>query len=227
MNDTINTVSTTRWARGGKRLFDVAAALLLLVAVSPLLVVAALLVKLTSRGPVFFSQDRAGRDGAIFRPLKLRTMRGGRRPDPEELVPLDHPEITTVGRWVRRFKMDELPQLWSVLIGDMSLVGPRPTLPDQVAGYDAFRRQRLLLRPGLTGLAQVNGNAAMSWDERILYDVAYVRRCRALLDFGILLRTLGVVLLGEASMTRPFHSTTYARYVTPPGDYPVSCEPPS
>lgn len=207
-------------------MFEVVAALALLVAVSPFFALAAILVKLTSRGPVFFSQDRAGWNGVIFRPLKLRTMRGGRKPDPKELVPLDHPEITTVGRWLRRFKMDELPQLWSVVIGDMSLVGPRPTLPDQVEAYDAFRRQRLQLRPGLSGLAQVNGNSGTSWDERILYDVAYVRRCSALLDLGILIRTVAVVLLGETRMTRPFYSTKYARYVSPPDDYPRSFPPP-
>ena len=94
-----------------------------------------------------------------------------RTPDPKELVPLSHPEITPVGRLVRRLKIDELPQLVNVLKGEMSLVGPRPTLPDQVAAYDDFRRQRLLVRPGITGLAQVNSNASVPWDERILFDV--------------------------------------------------------
>ena len=119
-------------------------------------------------------------------------MRGGRTPDPKELVPLDHPEITSAGRLLRRLKIDELPQLINVLKGEMSLVGPRPTLPDQVAAYDDFRRQRLLARPGITGLAQVNGNATVPWDERILSDIAYVRLCSFTMDLGILLRTVWV-----------------------------------
>ena len=163
----------------------------------------------------------------IFQLCKFRTMLGGRIPDPKELVPLDHPEITRIGRFLRRTKLDELPQLWNVLRGEMSLVGPRPTLPDQAAAYDEFRRQRLLMRPGITGLAQVYGHAAMSWDERILYDIAYVRRCGFMMDLGILCRTLWVVLAGEGRTTRPFASTRYARSVDVPDGYPVSARPKS
>ncbi|MGD2108599.1 MAG: sugar transferase [Phycisphaerae bacterium] len=215
-------VSTTLWARFGKRAFDLVAAGMLLIVLSPVLVLAAVGVKLSGPGSLFFTQDRAGRTGSIFRVLKFRTMRGGRRPDPNELVPLDHPEITRIGRVWRRFKIDELPQLFNVLRGEMSLIGPRPTLPDQAAAYDAFRRQRLLVRPGVTGLAQVNGNTSISWDERILFDIAYVRRCGLLMDVGILLRTVLVVLGGEGRTTRAFASTRYSRHVTPPEGYPVS-----
>jgi lipopolysaccharide/colanic/teichoic acid biosynthesis glycosyltransferase len=98
----------------------------------------------------------------------------------------------------------------------MSLVGPRPTLLDQVAGYDDFRRQRLLARPGITGLAQVYGNSLVSWDERILYDIAYVRRCSLLLDLRILLRTPLVILLGEQSTTQPFAQSRFRQFVEPP-----------
>ena len=212
-------VSDGAWARGGKRAFDLVAAAILLVVLSPVLLAAAALVKLTSRGPVFFVQERAGKNGKIFRLPKFRTMKGGRTPDPKELVPLDHPEITRVGRWLRRSKIDELPQLLCVVTGRMSLVGPRPTLPDQVAAYDAFRRRRLLVRPGITGLAQVNGNTIMSWDERILYDVVYVKRCGLLLDCVIFARTFRSVILGESATARPFAATKYARYVTPPADF--------
>ncbi len=163
-------VSNTLWARGGKRVFDVVAGSVLLVLLSPVFLLAGLLVKLTSRGALLFVQERAGKDGAIFRMVKFRTMRGDRKPDPKELVPLDHPEITRVGRFLRRSKIDELPQLVLVLTGEMSLVGPRPTLPDQVAAYDDFRRRRLLVRPGITGLAQTLGNALTPWDQRILFD---------------------------------------------------------
>jgi len=212
-------VSTTFWAKRGKRVFDVGAGLALLILLSPLLAIISLLIKLTSPGPVFFRQDRAGWKGAIIRPIKFRTMRGDRRPDPKELVPLGHPDITKVGLILRRFKLDELPQLINVLRGEMSLVGPRPTLPDQVAAYDEFRRQRLLVRPGLTGLAQVYSSAAATWEERILYDIAYVRRCSFSLDLSILARTALTMFLGEERTRRPFQTTRFVRYVDSPPDF--------
>lgn len=202
-------VSTSWWLRGPKRVFDVVVTSLIVVVLSPVLLIAAGLIKATSRGPVFFVQERGGREGRPFAVYKFRTMSGARKPDPNELVPLDHPEITRVGWWLRRFKIDELPQLFNVLKGDMSLVGPRPTLMDQIEAYDDFQRQRLLVRPGITGLAQTHGNTMMSWDERILYDVAYVRRCGLFLDLYILIRTVLVVILGETAMTRPFAKTRY------------------
>ena len=184
---------------------------MLIALLSPVLVAAGLAVKLTSPGPVFFSQDRTGKDGRIIRPLKFRTMRGNRRPDPKELVPLHHPEVTLIGRWLRRFKIDELPQLFNVLSGDMSLVGPRPTLPDQTEKYTAFQWRRQLVRPGLAGLAQVNSSAARSWQERIEYDVYYVSHHGFRMDMGILLKTVAVVLLGEERFARPFDSSPYGR----------------
>ena len=219
MSDKEPTVSTTWWACWGKRMFDATASAVLLIALSPVLALFAILVKGTSPGPVLFRQKRAGTGGRIFRPLKFRTMRGDRKPDAKELVPLDHPEITTFGRFLRRYKLDELPQLVNVFKGEMSLVGPRPTLPDQVAAYNDFRRQRLLLRPGITGLAQVYSGAMMSWDERILYDIAYVRRCGLGLDLQILWRTGFVMILGEARTARPFDSTPFSAYVDPPARY--------
>lgn len=202
--------SSSLWARYFKRPCDLLAAIVLITAASPLLLVCAALIKATSRGPVFFTQVRSGRNGVEFRPYKFRTMRGGRRPDPKELVPLDHPDITLVGRFLRRLKLDELPQLFNVVTGEMSLVGPRPTLPDQVAAYDAFQRRRILIRPGLTGLAQVNSSAASPWEERILYDIFYVERHGLAMDAGILLKTAPVMLLGERRFARPFAESPYA-----------------
>ncbi len=227
MTDRIGVLSRTLWARGGNRAFDVVVGVVLIVLTTPIWLAAGALVKSTSKGPVFFSQDRSGKDGVIFRPRKFRTMRGGRLPDAKELVPLDHPEITPVGRWLRRLKIDEMPQLLDVLTGEMSLVGPRPTLPDQVAAYDDFRRQRLLLRPGLSGLAQVHCPASRTWDERILYDVAYVRRCSLLLDMYILLRTVLVIVLGEERTARPFPQTRFAKHVTIPPDFDLESATPS
>ena len=203
--------STTRWARGGKRAFELLIALFGLVVLAPVMLLTALAVKLTSRGPLLFAQTRVGKDGQEFRLCKFRSMRGGRTPDPEEIVPLSHPEITAVGRVIRRLKLDEWPQLVGVVRGEMSLVGPRPTLPDQVARYDEVQRRRLLVRPGLTGLAQVNGNTLIDWDERIRYDVYYVQHVGLGLDFGILCRTVAVLLLGDQRFARPFHESPFAR----------------
>jgi len=204
-------MSRTLWARGGKRAFDLIAGLLLILLFSPLLLVAVLAIKLTSRGPVFFRHVRIGRDGLPFGPYKFRTMLHGRKSDAVELVPLDHPEITPVGRFLRRVKLDELPQLLNVVRGQMSLVGPRPDLPEHVEEYTPFKRQRLAVRPGLTGLAQVNGSSTIPWDERIRYDVYYIEHCGLWMDAGILLKTIGVILFGESRYRRAFEETPYFR----------------
>ena len=209
-------VSRTIWARGPKRVCDLLLGLLGVVLLSPILLAATLLIRLSSPGPVFFMQVRTGRDGREFQPYKFRTMREGRVPDPDELVPLDHPEITAAGRILRRLKIDELPQILNVVKGDMSLIGPRPTLPQQTREYDDFKKQRLLVRPGVTGLAQVNGNATISWDERIRYDVHYVRHHGFWMD--VISRHIGLrpavgldvgVLRGEQRFARPFEQSPY------------------
>lgn len=193
-----------------KRFGDVLVSFLLIVLLSPIWLAAALAIKLTSPGPVLFSQPRGGRGGVPFLSYKFRTMTAGHRHDPKEIVPLSHPNITPVGRWLRRLKIDELPQLWNVLKGDMSLVGPRPTIMEQVLAYDEFQRRRLEVRPGITGLAQVNGNAEISWDERIKYDVYYVDHMSLALDLSILAKTLLIVVMGEARFVRPFEKSPYA-----------------
>ena len=204
-------VSPTIWAKCGKRPVEFILALGALVLLSPVLFVSALLMKVTSPGPVFFMQVRTGRDGREFRPYKLRTMVATRRPDPEEIITAEHPDVTAVGRVLRRLKIDELPQLLNVVRGEMSLVGPRPTLPEQTREYDDFQWQRLLVRPGLTGLAQVNGSTAISWEERIRYDVYYVRHHGFVMDAGIVLKTVAVILLGEERLARRFEASPYAR----------------
>ncbi len=205
----------TFWVRHGKRLADVLVGVLMLLIVSPLLLLAGAAIKLTSPGPVFFRQTRGGRNSKPFTVTKFRTMRSDRTPDPKEIVPLDHSEITRVGRLLRRFKIDELPQLFNVIRGDMSIVGPRPTLLDQIAAYDSHRRQRLLVKPGLTGLAQVYSSASSSWDERISYDIAYVRLCSPFLDFCILLRTVLVICLGEKRTSCNYAESRFAQIVPP------------
>lgn len=180
----------------GKRLLDLSVSVPALLAVAPLFAVIAVAIKLTSRGPVFFVQERLGRDGRTFRTFKFRTMTDRQRTSHQEIFGKSD-EVTAVGFWLRRFKLDELPQLWNIVNGDMSLVGPRPALPAQLAEYTDLARQRLLARPGLTGLAQVHGNIHLSWPERWVYDAEYVARVSFALDAWIVARTVAVVVLGE------------------------------
>ncbi|HSG14596.1 MAG TPA: sugar transferase [Gaiellaceae bacterium] len=172
------------------RLADVTIAGVSLVLASPLLALAALAAKLEDRGPVLYRQTRVGKDGEDFELLKLRTMVvGAERMGKGFAVDQGDERITRVGRFLRRTSMDELPQLLNVLRGDMSVIGPRPTLRYQVEQYDDHQRRRLEVRPGLTGWAQVNGRATLPWSERIELDVWYVNHRSPRLDLEILLRT--------------------------------------
>ena len=194
-----------RAARRAKRLFDVVVTTGLLLAVAPMFVFIALSIKLHDGGPIFFRQTRTGRDGAEFKCLKFRTMvidaearladlhaeqgfRGG-------LFKMkDDPRVTRPGSWLRRFSLDELPQLTNVLRGDMSLVGPRPPLPTEVAEYDRVTRRRLRVRPGMTGLWQVSGRSDLSWSEAVRLDLYYVDNWSMLQDLSILAKTFGAVV---------------------------------
>lgn len=172
------------------RVADVAVAGLGLAVASPFLAAAAIAIKLEDGGPVLYRQVRVGRDGVDFELLKLRTMvEGAERRGAGYAVDRGDPRITRVGRILRRTSIDELPQLWNVIRGDMSIIGPRPTLRYQVERYDARQRRRLDVLPGLTGWAQVHGRAALSWAERIELDVWYVEHRSPRVDLAILLRT--------------------------------------
>ncbi len=179
-----------------KSTLDFLMSLLCLLLASPLLLLAMVSIKLTSSGPIFFSQQRLGRNGVTFKLLKFRTMTHKKREVVGEVL-AGNPEVTLMGRPLRRFKIDELPQLLNVLRGDMSFVGPRPAMPEQLAEYDETSKQRLLVRPGLTGLSQVNGNIYLTWPERWKLDVEYVYNLSLGWDIRILLKTILVVLLGE------------------------------
>jgi lipopolysaccharide/colanic/teichoic acid biosynthesis glycosyltransferase len=169
---------------------DVAVAGLGLALASPLLAASALAVKLTDGGPVLFRQQRVGLDGRDFELLKLRTMVvGAEGRGAGDAVDRGDPRITRVGRLLRRTSIDELPQLWNVLRGDMSVIGPRPTLRYQVEQYAEHQRRRLDVRPGLTGWAQIHGRASLPWAERIELDVWYVEHRSPWVDLRILLRT--------------------------------------
>ena len=172
------------------RAADVAIAGSALVLASPLLAVAALAVKLEDGGPVLYRQTRVGRDGADFELLKLRTMVvGAERMGAGLSVNRGDTRITRVGRVLRKLSLDELPQLWNVVRGEMSVIGPRPTLRYQVDQYDEHQRHRLDVRPGITGWAQVNGRAELPWADRIELDVWYVEHRSPGLDLRILART--------------------------------------
>jgi lipopolysaccharide/colanic/teichoic acid biosynthesis glycosyltransferase len=175
----------------------VAVAGLGLVCVSPLLGLAALAIKLEDGGPVLYRQERVGHDGVDFELLKLRTMVvGAERLGAGWAVEAGDTRITRVGRVLRRLSLDELPQLWNVVRGDMSLIGPRPTLRYLVERYTPRQLRRLEVRPGITGWAQVQGRAALPWDERIELDVWYVEHRSAWVDLQILARTPLALLTG-------------------------------
>jgi exopolysaccharide biosynthesis polyprenyl glycosylphosphotransferase len=191
-----------------KRLIDVAGSAFLLVVLSPLLALIALLVKLDSGGPVFFWQERVGLHGRTFEVVKFRSMVAGAEEQQEDLAhrnqikgqafKLDRdPRTTRVGRFLRRASLDELPQLWNVLLGHMSLVGPRPPLPSEVADYDAWHRRRLSMKPGMTGLWQVGARREPEFDRWVEKDLEYIDQWSLWLDFKIIARTLPAMLTGE------------------------------
>jgi exopolysaccharide biosynthesis polyprenyl glycosylphosphotransferase len=188
-----------------KEMVDRLGSLLLLGLFGPVLLSVALLVRVTSRGPVLFRQVRVGRDGREFRIFKFRSMYVDAEARLAELRHLnehdgvlfkirDDPRVTPVGRWLRRFSLDELPQLLNVLAGRMSLVGPRPPLPEEVAAYAADVRRRLAVKPGMTGLWQVSGRSDLSWEEAVRLDLRYVENWSLSLDLVILLRTMTAVV---------------------------------
>jgi lipopolysaccharide/colanic/teichoic acid biosynthesis glycosyltransferase len=200
-------------ALAAKRVLDVMVSLALLLLAVPLLLLAMIATCLETPGSPLFLQERVGRDGRSFRIVKLRTMftdnddsdhqayvaammqgTADRHSGLFKLV--DDPRITRVGRVLRRLSIDEVPQAWNVLMGDMSLVGPRPALPREVEMYSAAARRRLQVKPGLTGLWQVSGRSALSFDEMVELDVSYLESWTPLLELSILARTPWVVLTG-------------------------------
>jgi exopolysaccharide biosynthesis polyprenyl glycosylphosphotransferase len=185
--------------------FDIVMSALLLLLLSPLLVGISIAVRLTSPGPVLYRQRRIGLRGKPFTMLKFRTMRTGTDRDVDALRAAhrvddvmfklrDDPRITRVGRWLRRFSLDELPQLFNVIKGDMSLVGPRPPLPEEVARYEDWHFDRLEVPPGITGLWQISGRADLTFDECVQLDVFYIENWSLTYELFILGKTIPVLL---------------------------------
>ena len=180
------------------RVLDVIIAAALLVLTAPLLALAALAIRLESRGPVFYRQLRVGKDGQPFELWKLRTMVPGAESMGAGIYVIEgDPRITRTGRLLRRFSLDELPNLVNVLRGEMSIVGPRPTVQEQVERYTDRQRRRLEVRPGITGWAQINGRTSLPWPERIELDVWYVEHRSLRLDLRILARTARMLATGH------------------------------
>lgn len=194
----VRAAPTPRAPYRGKRAVDLAVLAVAAVPAAVLGAACSLAVRLSSPGPVLFRQVRIGMDGEEFEVLKFRTMFVGDNP-----VFPDASRITSAGRWLRRLSLDELPQLVNVARGEMSIVGPRPTLAYQVERYDHRQRARLAVRPGLTGLAQIRGRNNLSWSDRIEHDIEYVQTQSALLDAAIVVATVRVTLTGEGAEGHP------------------------
>ena len=185
-------------AASAKRALDLAVGVLGSIATAPLVAALAIAIRLESPGHPIYTQTRAGLDGKPFAIYKLRTMvRGAEFTGAGLAIQEGDDRITRLGRLLRRYSLDELPNLWNVVRGDMSIVGPRPTLPVQVEQYTDRQRGRLAVKPGITGWAQVNGRASLPWAERIELDLWYVKHQSLALDLRILLRTGGMVLSGQ------------------------------
>lgn len=193
-----------------KRLMDIVCSLLALVCLSPLLVIVAFAIKLESKGPVVFSQKRIGKDGKVFYMYKFRSMVVDAEKVLEDLVdnneadgPVfkikDDPRVTKVGKFIRKYSIDELLQLVNILKGDMTIVGPRPALPNEVAEYDDFAKQRLLVKPGLTCYWQVMGRSDISFEEWMKLDAKYIEEMSLWLDVKLILKTIPAVLKGDGA----------------------------
>ena len=179
-----------------KRFFDILfSGFLLTILIIPF-ILTAIFIKMSSKGPIFFNQVRIGKDGIRFKIFKFRTMIHKKRVVNNEIL-LNNPEIIFGGKLLRRFKIDELPQLFNILIGDMSFVGPRPCTPELLQKFNETAFFRLKVRPGLTGLAQTKGNIYLTWEERWLFDKKYVLALSFLEDLKIFLKTFFVLIFGE------------------------------
>jgi undecaprenyl phosphate N,N'-diacetylbacillosamine 1-phosphate transferase len=179
-----------------KPFFDHSVSLVMLILLSPILAIVAIMVRMDSPGPVIFMQDRLGMNYRVFRLYKFRTMTHKKNRENRQVFTND-PEITGIGRFLRRSKLDELPQLVNILKGDMSFVGPRPSLPDLKEKFNEDGKVRVKVKPGLTNLAAVNGSIFLTWPERWVFDRMYVERQSFLMDMSIMLRTAVVVIMGE------------------------------
>ncbi|MBB6673426.1 sugar transferase [Cohnella nanjingensis] len=191
-----------------KRLMDIIGTLMGIILFSLVMILVAILIKLEDpRGKVLFKQARIGKSGKLFQIYKFRSMSADAEEKLEELLPVNEasgaifkirndPRVTKVGKWIRRMSIDELPQIWNVLKGDMSLVGPRPPLPREVKEYSEFDKQRLLVTPGCTGLWQISGRGRLEFEEMLALDLKYIQKRSITTDIGIIVKTFGLLFKG-------------------------------
>jgi exopolysaccharide biosynthesis polyprenyl glycosylphosphotransferase len=206
----VRDVSIRGWNRAIKRVVDIVIAAVGLILAAPVMGVASILIRWDSPGPVLFPQVRIGRDGRPFTIYKFRSMIVGAEAAQAQLRMINEatgplfkirrdPRMTRIGRWLRRLSIDEIPQLWNVLKGDMSLVGPRPAVPSEVAQYQPWHRKRLQVEPGMTGLSQVSGRSELTFDEMVMLDLFYAENWSLGLDFKIILRTIPTIIMGTGA----------------------------
>ncbi len=188
-----------------KPIADFVIAFLGLLILSPVLFIITILLTIANNGKPFFIQKRPGKNEEIFKIVKFRTMNDTR--DAEGKLLPDSERLTFIGRIVRKTSIDEIPQLWNVVKGEMSLIGPRPLLPEYLSLYSAFQNKRHEVKPGITGWAQVNGRNAISWTKKFEYDVWYVEHLSFMLDFKILVKTIKKVLISEGINTKDMATT--------------------
>ena len=197
-----------------KRIFDLLISLPVIIILSPVFVVMAVAIKLSSRGPVIFAQERAGKNGKLFTFYKFRTM----KPDVEPFGPSpkssNDNRLTKVGVLLREYSLDELPQLLNILKGDMSIVGPRPLYISQIAEWDQRQKKRLLVKPGLTGLAQISGRGGITREEKLELDVKYVETASLWLDLKIVMATVAQVFSKKDIYEKKYSKTEYTRIQT-------------
>jgi len=194
-----------------KRFFDIAVSAMVLLVLSPVFLMVAFLIFIDSKGPVFFSQTRIGKQGKPFKMWKFRSMFVDAEARKAALIEQNlmelnvrfklkkDPRVTRVGRWIRRFSIDELPQLWNVLIGDMSLVGPRPPLPSEVAQYTPYQSRRLAVMPGITCIWQISGRSEIPFEKQVKMDLEYIANQSFWFDIALLLKTLPAILTAKGA----------------------------
>lgn len=194
-----------------KRFIDLILAIPAVVVLLPVFVFIGVLIKLTSKGPIIFRQERAGKGGKPFIFYKFRTMRTDVEPFGPSPKSGDDPRLTAVGRFLREYSLDELPQVFNVLKGDMGIVGPRPLYLSQVAEWNERQRRRLVVRPGLTGLAQISGRGHLTKEQKIELDVQYVEKANLLLDLRIILKTIGQVFARRSIYEKRYSASEQTR----------------
>lgn len=194
-----------------KQFFDFVFALLAIIILLPVFVCLFLIIKITSRGPAVFKQIRAGKNGKPFAFYKFRTMKLDVEPFGPSPKSGEDPRLTKIGIFLRKYSFDELPQLFNVLKGNMSLVGPRPLYVSQIAEWNDEQRKRLLVKPGITGLAQINGRGELTIEEKLAFDVEYVKEFSFMLDVKIILITILQVLTGKSIYEKRYSRTQQTR----------------